>query len=349
MAYQNPIKVLIVDDSIVFREMAARGIASDSRIEVVGLAGDPYEARDAILQHRPDVLLLDIELPKMNGLTFLRQLMPQYPIPTVAISGNSDVLLKALEAGAVDYARKPQQVGQEGINTFFQELIVKIKIASMANVSQHKESYAPQEILGQYVRGPVMDRNAEKIVAIGASTGGTEAIHTIVRDFPRSMPGVVIVQHMPESFTAMYANRLNTSCAMEVKEAEDGDLVLRGRVLLAPGGNCHMKVIKSDGKLRVRCFPDEKINGHRPSVDVLFQSVAQAAGRQAIGVILTGMGSDGAKGILEMKRAGAYTIGQDESSCVVYGMPKVAYDIGGITEQLPLERMAQRLCSLVNA
>lgn len=333
------IRVLIVDDSLVFREMAAKGISEDKRIEVAGIAGDPFEARDKILELEPDVVLLDIELPKMDGITFLKKLLPQYPIPVVVVSGHAHILLEALEAGAVDFVKKPTASGPDGVYTFIQELIVKIKVASMANVSAFKNGTASRLLYGNRTDGH------DKLIAIGASTGGTEAIYTILKELPKNMPGIVIVQHMPENFTKMYADRLHATCRMEVKEAEDGDAVLPGKALLAPGG-CHMKVLRGENGYRVSCFQDEKVNGHRPSVDVMFQSVAKAAAANAVGVILTGMGYDGAKGIAEMKKQGAYTIGQDAESSVVYGMPKVAYDIGGIIEQLPLGRIASKLCSL---
>lgn len=333
------IKVLIVDDSPVFCEMVSRGITQDGRIEVIGTAGHPFEARDKILECNPDVLLLDIQLPRMDGLTFLGKLMPQYPIPVVVVSAHEEAILEALEAGAVDFVKKPSGGSPECLHTFIQELIVKIKVASMANVSVYKSAKMPA--------GPQSGRSGRvKVIAIGASTGGTEAIHTVLKGLPRNMPGIVIVQHMPENFTKMYADRLNAECALEVKEGADGDFCLPGRVLIAPGGH-HMKLVRNEDSYRVICYKDEKVNGHRPSVDVLFHSVANMAGKNAVGVLLTGMGYDGAKGLLEMRRKGAYTIGQDEESSIVYGMPKVAYDIGGVTRQLPLNRIASELISLL--
>lgn len=342
MYYSGMIKVLIVDDSIVFRELLSRGIQDDKRIEVVGVAGDPFEARDKILELEPDVITLDIELPKMNGIEFLKKLMPQYPMPTVVVSSHYEIILEALEAGAVDFMRKPIENVQMNMDTFIQELIVKIKIASMANVSAYKSNYGNKVLEGG-------KRNLiDKVIAIGASTGGTEALYEIIKVLPKNMPGIVVVQHMPETFTKMYAQRLNSICAMEVKEAMDGDSVLPGRVLIAPGGR-HMKLSKREGRYFVNCFQDEKVNGHMPSVDVLFHSTAKEAGSKSIGVILTGMGYDGAKGLLEMKKSGAVTIGQDEESCVVYGMPKVAFDIGGVLEQLPLSIIAQKLYTLAHS
>lgn len=342
MRGMGKIKVLIVDDSPVFCAMASKGIGEDAGIEIAGTAGDPFEARDMILDLEPDVLVLDIELPRMDGLTFLRKLMPQYPLPTVVVSAHSDVILSALEAGAVDYVRKPSAGGPESVHTFFQELIVKIKVASIANVSAYKKAMPQGTVTGG------RKLMTEKVIVIGSSTGGTEALYAIFKELPREMPGIVVVQHMPENFTKMYADRLNASCKMEVKEGEDGDAVMPGRIIIAPGG-MHTKLLKKDGGYRIHCFQEDKVNGHRPSVDVLFQSAAKAAGAAAVGVILTGMGYDGARGMLEMRKQGAITIGQDEETCVVYGMPRVAFDIGGVTEQLPLGRIAQKLCSLTHS
>lgn len=340
MKYVGVIKVLIVEDSQLFREAIARGIEEDQRINVVGMAGDPFEARDMILDLEPDVVLLDIELPKMDGITFLKKLMPQYPLPVIVVSGHAHMLLDALEYGALDYVKKPVVGSEQAKRSFFNEIIIKIKIASMANVSAYKTPI-PRE---------VTPKNLEKenrIIAVGASTGGTQAFSSILRELPEQMPPIVVVQHMPENFTKMYAMRLNDTCRMKVKEAENGDIVMPGQVYIAPGG-LHMKVVKQEKTYRLKCLQEEKVNGHKPSVDVLFHSVAKAAGANAIGVIMTGMGYDGAKGILEMRRQGAYTIGQDEETSIVYGMPKVAYDIGGVIEQLPLGRIAQKLFSLTH-
>lgn len=335
------IKVLVIDDSLIFRETVARGISKDRVIEVVGTASDPFEARDKIIELEPDVLTLDIEMPKMSGIEFLKRLMPQYPLPVVVVSALSNNVFEALNAGAIDFATKPSSGIKNGIDVFIDELIVKIKISSMANVTMHKNKYINKQINN-------VSRNINDIIiAIGASTGGTEAIFDIINSFPREMPGIVIAQHMPAGFTRMYAERLNNYCKMEVKEAEQGDLIVQGRVLIAPG-NFHMKIDKKEGLYIVECFNGEKVNGHRPSVDVLFNSVAEKAGGNAIGIILTGMGYDGAKGLLNMKQKGAITIGQDEKSCVVYGMPKVAYNIGAVMEQISLENIPQKIISIIN-
>lgn len=324
------VKVLLVDDSILFRETLAKELAQDSGIEIIATAGDAYEARDKIIDYEPAVMVLDVELPKMSGIEFLKRLMPQYPMPVVVISSIAENVFDALKAGAVDFVSKPNVSAPKSIDALVKELVIKIKIASTAKVGHWKnESYTSN------ITAKVNTENNNRIIAIGASTGGTEAIYSVVKMFPRDMPGIVIVQHMPAGFTKMYAERLNNSCLMEVKEAQDGDLILPGRVLLG-AGDYHMTIKKTGSTYSVECKKGEKVNGHCPSVDVLFESVAEKIGKNAIGMILTGMGADGAKGLLSMKNNGARTIGQDENSCIVYGMPKVAYDIGAVEKQAPL-------------
>jgi len=339
---KRKIKVLVVDDSIMFREMIAKGISSDPGLEVVATASDPFIARDKILEFEPDVMTLDVEMPKMNGIEFLRRLMPQYPLPVVVVSAVSENVFDALNAGAVDFVTKPGVGNRLGMDSLINELIIKIKIASTAKVG-HLKSSVPQKGIDDKTG---IDFN-KIIIAIGASTGGTEAIQQVLQKFPKEMPGIVVVQHMPPVFTRMYSERLNEICRLEVREAQDGDLILPGRVLIA-AGEFHMKVRKAGTNYAVECFKGEKVNGHCPAVDVLFESVAIEKGRNAIGVILTGMGYDGAKGLLSMKKKGARTIGQDEQSCVVYGMPKVAYDIGGVDKQVPLDNIANSVYSLVS-
>ena len=316
------IKVLIVEDSLMFRQILVRNLITDPMLEVVAQASDPYEARDAILKYEPDVMTLDIELPRMDGIEFLRKLMPQYPLPTVVISALSDRVFDAMSAGAVEFVNKPSGMTAEQIAEFIRgELITKIKIASTVQVGKLKR-------VGSYsFRQNGYSTGAGTVVAIGASTGGTEAIYEVVRRFHQDIPGTVIVQHMPPGFTKMYAERLNNQCRVVVREAKTGDRVVPGQVLIAPG-DAHMRLLK--------------VNGHCPSVDVLFESVAKAAGAGAVGIILTGMGNDGAKGLLEMRRAGAKTIGQNEASCIVYGMPKAAYDIGAVQQQAELTQIAQK-------
>lgn len=335
------IKVLIVDDSLLFRETLARKISQDSAIEVVGTASDPYSARDKIIELHPDVMTLDVEMPRMNGIEFLRRLIPQYPLPVVVVSSVSENVFDALKAGAVDFVTKPDMSNSRGIETFINELIIKIKIASTAKVGQRKNESILTNSGINTSRG-----SSNRIIAIGASTGGTEAIFNIIKFFPKDMPGIVVVQHMPPVFTRLYAQRLDSSCPMEVKEAVNGDMVLPGRVLIAPG-DYHMKLKKRDGNYFVECAKGQRVNGHCPSVDVLFNSVAEVAGRNAIGIILTGMGSDGAKGLLAMRNKGARTLGQDEKSSVVYGMPKVAFDIGAVEKQASLEAIPQLVFSLL--
>lgn len=340
MEVKRKIKVLVVDDSVIFRKVLASSLSKDPSIEIVDTASDPYMARDMIIQYQPDVMTLDVEMPKMNGIEFLKRLMPQYPIPVVVVSSLNDNVFDALNSGAVDFVNKPDMRNQEGLDLFFRELIIKIKIASVAKVGNTKSS---TETKIQSVG--ISASSNKKIIAIGASTGGTEAIYDVIRMFPKDMPGTVIVQHMPPVFTKMYADRLNSTCDVEVKEAENGDVIKPGRVLIAPG-DYHMRIKKSGSIYTVECFKGEKLNGHCPSVDILFKSVADQAGKNAIGVILTGMGYDGAKGLLEMREKGARTIGQNEESCIVYGMPKVAFDIGAVEKQATLKNISKSIYSL---
>lgn len=338
------IRVLVVEDSLVFRELLVQNLNRDSEITVVATARDPYEARDAIVKYRPDVMTLDIELPRMNGIEFLRKLMPQYSLPVIVISALSDKVFDALNAGAVDFVAKPAVSERKQLEDFVaRELPAKIKIASMAKLRNIRQ----RPVMQQPLSG--LSEKNNLVVAIGASTGGTEAIATVLKEFGEDIPGVVIVQHMPEHFTEMYAERLNNQCRVHVKEAKTGDAVLPGHVLIAPGGNAHMELVKVNGVYQVICKQGPKVNGHCPSVDVLFQSVAKTAGSRAVGIILTGMGGDGAKGLLEMKRAGARTIGQDESTCIVYGMPRVAYELGAVEYQEKLQDVAKRTYQLLRS
>lgn len=339
----NPIKVLVVEDSLVFRELLVQGLSKDPGIQVVGVAKDPFEARDAILKYHPDVMTLDVELPRMNGIEFLRKLIPQYPLPVVVISSLSDKVFDAMNAGAVDFVAKPAVSERRQLESFIRnELLVKIKIASTAKISRIKQQVMAQE--------PEKFTAHEKnlVIAIGASTGGTEAIFAVMKDYGADLPGIVVVQHMPPGFTEMYAKRLDNQCRVRVKEAQTGDRVLPGTVLIAPGGDKHMHLVKVNGMYQVEIKAGPKVNGHCPSVDVLFESVAKVAGPNALGIILTGMGGDGAKGLLAMRKAGARTIGQDESTCVVYGMPKVAYDLGAVEFQEKLSNIAKKTYYVLN-
>ena len=340
----QPIKVLVVEDSIVFRELLVQNLSKDPAIKVVATARDPFEARDLILAHKPDVMTLDVELPRMNGIDFLRRLIPQYPLPVVVISSLSDKVFDALNAGAVDFVAKPAVSNRAQLEDFIKnELLVKIKIASTAKISNIKKTVMMQQ---EQVHPTVAQSNV--VVAIGASTGGTEAIFSVVKEFGTDIPGIVCVQHMPPKFTEMYAKRLNDQCRIQVKEAETGDRVLPGHMLIAPGGDRHMRLVKVNGVYQVEVKAGPRVNGHCPSVEVLFESVAKVAGPHALGIILTGMGGDGAKGLLSMRRAGARTIGQDESTCVVYGMPKVAYDIGAVEYQEKLNDIPHKTYALLN-
>ncbi len=341
MRQKHKIKVLIVDDSIVFREVLKRALNSDPGLEVVAEAVDPYDARDKILQYKPDVMTLDVQLPKMNGIEFLKQLLPQFPLPVVVISAVGDSVFMAMEVGAVDFIDKPVINNEKDIESFARNVQLKVKIASMAKV--HSSSTARR-------RGVVRTAKVHSrfdVIAVGASTGGTEAFYKVLEALPENMPPIVVVQHMPPVFTKLYAERLHNSCALQVCEAENGMALRNGCVYIAPG-DYHMKVVRGGSGKIIRLLEGEKVNGHRPSCDILFHSVAEIFRDRAIGVILTGMGYDGAKGLLEMRKKGAYTIGQDQESSVVYGMPMVAYNIGAVEEQAHIDRIARILVKLMS-
>ncbi|MDA8443184.1 MAG: chemotaxis response regulator protein-glutamate methylesterase [Peptococcaceae bacterium] len=340
MMGSTPIKVLVVDDSMVFREVITRGIASDPDITVVARAIDPFDARDKILQFAPDVMTCDVQMPKMNGIEFIRRLLPQYPLPVIVISTISATVFDAMNAGAVDFLSKPDLNSPTGVEGFIRDLIAKIKIAAKANVQLVQQAVSTGQVEDSKPAG------TDKLIAIGASTGGTEAVYSIIKALPTTLPGIVVVQHIPPIFSRMFAERLNAQTALRVKEAETGDYVEPGTALIAPGDQ-HVQIHKVGGRYKVECFTGERVNGHCPSVDVLFASVAKEAGANAIGVILTGMGYDGAKGLLAMRRKGAKTIGQDEKSCVVYGMPKVAFDIGAVGKQAALANIPQLLYTML--
>ncbi len=341
MRQKHKIKVLIVDDSLVFREVLKRAINADPGLEVIAEAVDPYDARDKILQYKPDVMTLDVQLPKMNGIEFLKQLLPQFPLPVVVISAVGDSVFMAMEVGAVDFIEKPTVNSEREIQSFARNVQLKIKIASMAKV--HSAEAAGNRRLAKAPRGT----SHYDVIAVGASTGGTEAFYTVLETLPSNMPPIVVVQHMPPVFTKLYADRLHNSCALNVYEAEDGMVLRPGCVYIAPG-DYHMKIVRGGGGKKIRLYEGEKVNGHRPAVDILFQSVAEIYKGRAIGVLLTGMGYDGAKGLLEMKNRGAYTIGQDQESSVVYGMPMVAYNIGAVEEQAGIEKIARILVKLLS-
>lgn len=340
MNNRKKIRVLVVDDSMLYREVISKGISSDSDIEVVAMATDPYDAGEKIIEFKPDVMTCDVQMPRMNGIEFIKRLIPQYPLPIVVVSSVSDIVFAAMNVGAVDFVSKPDMKLGKSIEAFIDELINKIKIASSANVSKSETA----DTFHQMARGIYADAK-NSIIAIGASTGGTEAISSVLKSLPQAMPGIVIVQHIPPVFSRMFADRLNSSTKLQVKEAQTGDYAEEGRVLIAPG-DAHIKIKKIGARFKVEVFKGEKVNGHCPSVDVLFESVAKECGDRAVGIILTGMGSDGAKGLFSMRKNGARTIGQDEKSSVVYGMPKAAYDIGAVERQASIDNIPQILISL---
>lgn len=343
------IKVLVIDDSALVRDILAHGLALDDEIEVVGVAPDAYVARDMIVNLKPDVLTLDVEMPRMDGVEFLRRLMPQYPLPVVVVSAltkkGAAISLAALEAGAIDVVTKPSVDVARGLGAMLQDLRAKVKIAAKANVQAWKVNRhsRPMPITANTL---ALAESTDKVIAIGASTGGTEAIRFIMRQLPAFTPGIVIVQHMPPGFTKQFAQSLTEISALEVMEAQGGDRIMPGRVLIAPGG-LHMKVIRSGGVYLTQVEAGENVNGHCPSVEVLLQSVSQCVGANAIGVMLTGMGGDGAEGMLAMRLAGARTLAQDEASSVVFGMPRVAFEKGGAECLVPLASIPNTIMNLL--
>ena len=343
------IKVLIIDDSALVRNILSQGLSLDPEIEVIGTAGDPYIARDKIVALAPDVLTLDVEMPRMDGVEFLRRLMPQFPLPVLMVSSltgrGQQITLDALEAGAVDFVTKPSSDVSRGMNEMLAELREKVKIVSKANVSGWKCN--DYDLSARQAPPPRrrLTASSEKIVAIGASTGGTQALQKVLTRLPASTPAIVIVQHMPAGFTKLFADRLNDLCAMTVKEAETGDRVTTGRVLIAPGDK-HLRVVREGGVYSIQIIGGEKVCGHRPSVDVMFRSMAEHVGAHAVGVVLTGMGSDGADALKIMRSKGARTLAQDEETSVVFGMPKEAYLRGGAEKLFPIDQIADAILDL---
>ncbi len=353
----NKIKVMIIDDSAVVRQGLTEILSSDPQIEVIASAPDPFVAAERLKTCVPDVITLDVEMPRMDGITFLQKIMSQHPIPVVMCStltvAGSETAMKALEYGAVDIIVKPKM----GTKQFIEESRIRIcdavKAAAMTKGRQrplmvHHE-VAPKltaDVMMEKPNSKAMVQTTEKLIIVGASTGGTEALSVFLEMFPEDSPGIVIVQHMPEHFTAAFARRLDSICRITVKEAENNDSVVRGRALIAPG-NHHALLKRSGARYYVEIKDGPLVSRHRPSVDVLFRSAARYAGKNAVGVIMTGMGDDGARGMKEMYDAGAITIAQDEASCVVYGMPNEAVKLGGVHKSLPLQRIAAeaiRLC-----
>lgn len=342
------IGVLCVDDSALVRSLMLEIINNQPDMEVLAVAPDPLVARELIKQHNPDVLTLDVEMPRMDGLDFLERLMRLRPMPVVMVSSlterNSEVTLKALELGAVDFVTKPRLGLRDGLLEYSELIADKIRAAAMSKPKRIERHAAPvaraKSLSGHF-------STTEKLIMIGASTGGTEAIRQVLEPMPANCPAIMITQHMPAGFTRSFVNRLDGLCAMQVHEAEDGQRVLPGHVYLAPGGVAHMKLARSGANYVVKLVDSEPVNRHRPSVDVLFKSAAEVAGRNAVGVILTGMGKDGAQGLLAMKNAGAATFAQDEASSVVFGMPREALLVGATDIALPLTQISERLLASV--
>jgi two-component system chemotaxis response regulator CheB len=361
---KDKIKVLIVDDSATVRQTLSSVLESDPGIKVIAVASDPFVAARKIAEQVPDVIMLDVEMPRMDGITFLRKLMSQRPIPVVMCSSlvesGSQTLLQALEAGAVDIILKPNMGIAERLAEEKIHICDSVKAAARARLGALRTRprtasgiHEPEKKLSADVmlpppRNHAMAKTTESVICIGASTGGTESLRVVLEMLPAATPGIVIVQHMPEKFTTSFARRLNELCEMEVKEAEDGDAVLRGRVLIAPG-NFHTLLVRSGARYHVEVREGPLVSRHRPSVDVLFRSAANVAGANAVGVIMTGMGDDGARGLQEMKQAGAFTIAQDEATSVVFGMPKEAIARGCVDRIVPLPDIAREILRAVPA
>ena len=355
---ENKISVLIVDDSAIVRQTLTDILQSDPAIEVMATAPDPFIAAQKIAKQVPDVITLDVEMPRMDGLTFLQKIMSQHPIPVVMCSSLTEVgcetALKALEYGAVDIVTKPKL----GVKNFLEESKViicdAVKAASKTHikrvlpVKRRVEEKLTADVVIEKPTSKAMIQTTEKVVIVGASTGGTEALRVVLMALPPDIPGMVIVQHMPEKFTASFAKRLDGECQVSVKEAKDGDSVVRGRVLIAPG-NYHTLLKRSGANYYVEVKEGPLVCRHRPSVDVLFRSAARYAGKNALGIIMTGMGDDGARGMLEMHDAGAYTVAQDEQSCVVFGMPKEAIGMGGVDKVVHLDKIAFEVTKLMRS
>ncbi len=349
MQSDKKIRVLVVDDSAVARQIIMNGLSSESRIEIVGYAINALDAKNKIARLKPDVVTMDVEMPGMSGIDFLKQYLPQNPIPVILVSSLNLRVFDALEAGAVDFVRKPD--GTANRESFLHALAQKITVASYAKVRRRPLTTAPTAPAAPIAKpasslsSSIFTHSNYKnhtIIGLGASTGGTEATLDVLKRLPADIPGMVVVQHMPVGFTKMYAERLNRLCKMEVREAVNGDEIRPGLVLIAPA-DLQVKVVRMGERYTVSCFPGEKVSGHRPSVDSLFSSMASAVKCHMVGIIMTGMGRDGAQGLLEMRKAGAYTIGQDKESCVVYGMPMVAHDIGAVEIQASCENIASVL------
>jgi two-component system, chemotaxis family, protein-glutamate methylesterase/glutaminase len=343
------IRVLVVDDSALMRQLLTELLTSDPQLEVVGAAGDPYQAWTLLQRLRPDVLTLDVEMPRMDGLSFLEKLMRAQPLPVLMVSSLTEkgcaTTLRALELGAFDFVSKPKIDVRSGTIELADEILAKVKAAARSKPLARRPQPAPSAAAPRApgpAPGGALLRSTHGVAVIGASTGGTEALRELLCALPPDSPGIAIVQHMPEHFTAAFARRLDGLCRVRVKEAADGDAVLPGHVLIAPG-NFHLQLVRSGASYRARVFAAPPVNRHRPSVDVLFDSCADVVGSNALGILLTGMGDDGAKGLLSLRRAGARTLAQDEATCVVFGMPRVAIGLGAAESVQPLQEMAPAL------
>lgn len=348
MLNQRKIRVVVVDDSIIARKILIDGLSADPHLDVVGYAINAIDARRKIATLQPDVLTLDIEMPGQNGLDFLKELNQRSPLPVVLCSSINLRVFDALSAGAVDFVRKPDLSHKESVDLFQRELALKVRAAARAQVRTAAAIQSASRARPPLSLPPLTSSTLDNvIIALGASTGGTEATLEVLRHLPANIPGMVIVQHMPVGFTNMYAERLNRICKMEVREAKNGDRIQRGLVLIAPG-DMQMKVVATGGGYTVSCANTPKVSGHRPSVDVLFQSMAQNVRCNKVGIILTGMGRDGAEGMLQMRQKGAFTIGQDQATSVVYGMPMEAYKLGAVCRQAPLEAISDILMRHLN-
>lgn len=342
----SPVSVFIIDDSAVVRQVLTQLLDADPGVRVAGVAPDPIFALQKMQSDWPDVIVLDVEMPRMDGITFLRKLMQERPTPVVICSTlteqGADITLQAMSAGAVDIITKPRLGLKDFLHDGTPRLLQVIKAAAKARLSPVRNRSLTSPADKKPIPSERLNQTTDQVVALGTSTGGTHALEQVLTNLPAACPGIVVVQHMPEKFTAAFANRLNHLCQCEVREAVDGDRVIPGLVLIAPGGK-HMQLRRSGAQYRVAISNGPPVNRHRPSVDVLFRSVASLAGRNALGVIMTGMGDDGAKGLLAMRQAGAHTIAQDRESCVVFGMPREAIELGAAAEVLPLTAMASAI------
>ncbi len=353
----NKIRVMIIDDSAVVRQVIRETLEREPDIEVIGAAADPLFALDKMKTNWPDVITLDVEMPRMDGITFLRKIMNEHPTPVVICSSltekGAETTMEALAAGAVSIITKPKIGVKQHLQEASHDLISAVRAAARSNMRNLSASArttltpppkltADAMLAADAAASTAMSKTTESIIAIGTSTGGTQALEAVLHMLPAVCPGIVIVQHMPEKFTAMFATRLNSLCQLEIREAQNGDRVIPGRALIAPGGR-HMMLRRSGAQYIVEVTDGPLVNRHKPSVDVLFRSVAQVAGKNALGIIMTGMGDDGARGLHEMHEAGAKTVAQDEATCVVYGMPREAVKLGGVDKVVPLDLIAREI------